>query len=210
MWQCLHVNDVSSVAPLSLLPSGDQSILMGVLASISIGKVYFKLFFFLGWTEHLRSGNKQQIQSRQTEEIGEEVQDLVDQTKLWTVETWEYLFQMIFFDWLVSNSANWFMVSVQPSSYTRCGRLLSTKDALELHKAIASRLLKSILSENKGKGLPYTFTKTVFVIIEAIFLFLFCKSQVEFWFFKSLVATFKVKVEEPVFLLPLWKHYPCH
>ena len=117
-------------------------------------KCILNFFFFLGWTEHLRSGNKQQIQSRQTEEIGEEVQDLVDQTKLWTVETWEYLFQMIFFDWLVSNSANWFMVSVQPSSYTGCGRLLSSRDALELHKAIASRLLKSILSENEGKGLP--------------------------------------------------------
>ena len=33
------------------------------------------------------------------------------------------------------------MVSVQPSSYTGCGRLLSTRDALELHKAIASRCL---------------------------------------------------------------------
>lgn len=162
VWQCLHVNGMSSVAPLLLLPSSDQSILMGLSASISVGKVYFKLFFFfLGWTEHLRSGNKQQIQSRQTEEIGEEVQDLVDQTKLWTVETWEYLFQMIFFDWLVSNSANWFMVSVQPSSYTGCGRLLSTRDALELHKAVTSRLLNSIPSENEGKGLPYTFTNAL-------------------------------------------------
>lgn len=60
-----------------------------------------------GWTEHLRSGNKQQIQSRQTEEIGEEVQDLVDQTKLWTVETWEYLFQMIFFNCPVPPLSRW-------------------------------------------------------------------------------------------------------
>lgn len=62
---------------------------------------------------------------------------------------------------LVSVKFSKFIVSVQPSSYTGCGRLLSTRDALELHKAIASQLLNSIPSENEGKGLPYTFTKTL-------------------------------------------------
>lgn len=40
-----------------------------------------------------------------------------------------------------------------------CDRLLNSREALQLHKEIASRVLNSIPSENEGTGLPFTLKK---------------------------------------------------
>lgn len=76
MGRCADVNDVLPVPALT--PYSPQSSPFWWASEHSCPLEKCILIFFLGWTEHLHSGNKQPIQSRQTEEIGEEVQDVVD------------------------------------------------------------------------------------------------------------------------------------